>query len=194
MVRGLVKGFANIICHIIYRYDVEGLENLPKDSSALLCSNHIHLLDSVSIVIYIKRMIYIMVKAELMRSKFGNWFFNKLGCFAVERGKGDTKAIATAEDHLSKGELMLIFPEGTRNGMAKGVKVKKGAAMLALQTKTPIIPIGIAGTFKPFSKIKIRIGRPMDLTKYFEKEETSLRDYVTLTNEIMEEIIKLREE
>ncbi len=193
MVRKIVKGFANIMCHIIYRFDVKGLENIPKEGAAIICANHIHLLDSVTIVIHIKRMIYIMVKKELMKSKIGYWFFDKLGCFAVDRGKGDVKAIEDAEGHVKDGDLLMIFPEGSRNGMAKGIKMKKGAAMVALQTKTPIIPVGITGSFKPFSKIKIRVGEPMDLTEYFEMEKTGPREWITVTNKMQEKIISLRD-
>lgn len=193
MFRTFIKGTANVLCHLIYRYDVEGYENLPKEGSAVLCANHIHMLDSVSIVIHIKRMIYIMVKKELMASKIGNWFFNKLGCFAVDRGKGDMKAIESAKNHLKNGDLLLIFPEGKRNGMAKGEKMKKGAAMIALETKAPIIPIGIQGSFKPFTKVKIRVGKPMDMTEYFTKEEVNARDLITLTNKMKDEIILLRD-
>lgn len=193
MFRAFIKGTANVLCHLIYSYDVEGYENLPKEGSAVLCANHIHMLDSVSIVIHIKRMIYIMVKKELMSSKIGNWFFNKLGCFAVDRGKGDMKAIESAENHLKDGDLLLIFPEGKRNGMAKGEKMKKGAAMIAIEAKAPIIPIGIEGSFKPFTKVKIRVGKPMDMTEYFAKEECNARDFITLTNKMKDEIIALRD-
>lgn len=193
MVRWFVEGLANIIFHVIYRFDVKGIENIPKEGKVILCSNHIHAVDSVAIVIHIKRMLYIMVKAELMKSKMGNWFFNKLGCFAVDRGKGDTKAIETAEEHLKNGDMLMIFPEGTRNGMAKGLKVKKGAAMIALQNQTPIVPMGVEGTFKLFSKIKIRIGKQMDLTKYFDMEQTGPREWIEVTNLMKEEIIKLRD-
>lgn len=193
MVRKIVKGFANIMCHIIYRFDVKGLENILKEGAAIICANHIHLLDSVTIVIHIKRMIYIMVKKELMKSKIGYWFFDKLGCFAVDRGKGDVKAIEDAEGHVKDGDLLMIFPEGKRNGMAKGIKMKKGAAMVALQTKTPIIPVGISGSFKLFTKVKIRIGKPMDLTEYFAMEKTGPREWITVTKKMEEEIISLRD-
>ena len=193
MVRKIVKGFANIMCHIIYRFDVKGLENIPKEGAAIICANHIHLLDSVTIVIHIKRMIYIMVKKELMKSKIGYWCFDKLGCFAVDRGKGDVKAIEDAEGHVKDGDLLMIFPEGKRNGMAKGIKMKKGAAMVALQTKTPIIPVGISGSFKLFTKVKIRIGKPMDLTEYFAMEKTGPREWITVTKKMEEEIISLRD-
>ncbi len=193
IIRSIFKGTCNVLFHLMYRFDVKGIENIPKEGPAILCSNHIHLVDSIAEVLFIKRMYYIMVKAELMRSKIGNWFFRNLGCFAVERGKGDTKAISIAEEHLNNGDMLMIFPEGTRNGMEKGIKMKKGAAMIALQTKSPIVPIGISGTFKFMSKIKIRVGKPMDLSKYFAMEETGAREWIEVTNLMKDEIIKLRD-
>ena len=193
IVRTLFRGSCKILFHLIYRFDVKGFENIPKEGAVILCSNHIHFLDSIAEVIFIKRLYYIMVKAELMQSKLGNWFFRNLACFAVDRGKGDMKAIEIAEDHLRNGDMLMIFPEGTRNGMEKGIKMKKGAAMIALQTKTPIIPIGISGTFKFMSKIKIRVGKPMDLSKYFEMEQTGAREWIEVTNLMKDEIIKLRD-
>ena len=142
----------------------------------------------------LKRMIYIMVKKELMYNKLGIWFWNKIGCFPVDRGKADVHALEVAEKHLNDGDLLLIFPEGTRNALEKGKKMKKGAAMIAVQSHSPIIPVGISGSFKLFSKIKIRIGKPMDLSTYFSKEEISARDYIDITNKLQEEIIRLRDE
>lgn len=194
LTRRFLKGFFNIFFHIIYRFDVDGLENIPKEGKAILCPNHIHLVDSIALVIYIKRMIYIMVKMELMNNKFKSWFWKKIGCFPVDRGKADTEALEIAEKHLNDGDLLLIFPEGTRNALPKGKKLKKGASMIAVASKSPIIPIGMHGIFKPFSKIKIRVGKPMDLTAYFEKEELNPRDYIEITNKMQEEIIRLRDE
>lgn len=191
--RWFFKGLFNILFHIIYKFDVEGLENIPSDGKAILCPNHIHLVDSIALVIHLKRMIYIMVKKELMSNKLSIWFWNKIGCFPVDRGKADVQALEVAEGHLNDGDLLLIFPEGTRNALAKGKKMKKGAAMIAVASKSPIIPIGMQGTFKLFSKIKIRVGKAIDLTEYFNKEELNPRDYIDITNKMQEEIIRLSE-
>ncbi len=173
---------------------VIGKENVPKDGAMLLCANHIHVLDSVSIVANTKRMMYIMAKEELFRSKFGNWFFRKVGVFPVTRGTGDVEAIEVANKHLQDGDLLLIFPEGTRNGLARGLKFKKGAAFMALQNNVQIIPIGVSGTFKPFSKIVINIGKPMDISEYKSDEKVDPRKVVALTQKIQEEVIRLRDE
>ena len=191
--RWFFKGLFNVLFHILYRFDVKGLENIPEEGKAIICTNHIHLVDSIALVIHLKRMIYIMVKKELMSNKIGIWFWNKIGCFPVDRGKADVHALEVANHHLNDGDLLLIFPEGTRNALEKGKKMKKGAAMIAVQSKSPIIPVGMKGTFKPFSKVKIRVGKPIDLSEYFTKEELNPRDYIQITNKMQDEILKLRD-
>ena len=193
IIRWSFKGILNILFHVFYRFDIKGLENIPKEGKAIICPNHIHLFDSVAIVIYIKRMIYIMVKKELMGNRLSYWFWDKIGCFPVERGSADNRALETANNHLQDGDLLLLFPEGTRNALEKGKKMKKGASIIAMQNKSPIIPVGIAGTFIPFSKIKIRIGKPLNLDEYYNKEELTPRDHIEITNILQSEIIKLRD-
>ena len=69
----------------------------------------------------------------------------ELGVFPVKRDTASEEAINTAVQHLNDGDLLAIFPEGTRNGLAKGVKPKKGVALIALRAKTPIIPMAMEG-------------------------------------------------
>lgn len=179
--------------HTIMQVKVVGMENIPEKGAAVLCSNHVHLLDSVAIVTHNKRMIYIMAKEELFKSKFGNYLFKNVGAFPVSRGKGDVEAIETANTHLNDGDLLLVFPEGTRNGLAKGIKFKKGAAYMAIQSKVPIIPIGVSGKFKPFSKIRINIGKPIDIQEYIDEEKVDPRKVITLTKKVESEVIALRD-
>ena len=195
LTRTIIKGFANICFHIIYRVDIKGLENIPEEGAAILCSNHIHAFDSVLYVTRIKRMVYAMGKEELFNTKFKNWFMRELGVFPVKRDTASEEAINTAVQHLNDGDLLAIFPEGTRNGLAKGVKPKKGVALIALRAKTPIIPMAMEGSFKPFTKIKVRIGKPMDLQEYYPKEGERInpRHLVTITNDAMNKVIELRD-
>lgn len=194
--RAIVKGFANVCFHILYKVDLKGIENIPKEGGAILCSNHIHALDSVLYVTRIKRMVYAMGKEELFNNKFKKWFMYSMGVFPVKRDSvASEEAINTAVNHLQEGDLLAIFPEGTRNGLAKGVKPKKGVALIALRAKVPIIPMAMEGSFKPFTKIKIRIGKPMDLKEYYpqEGEKINPRNLVTITNNAMDNVIKLRD-
>lgn len=194
VIRSIVKGFAHICFHTIYRTKIKGIENIPKEGKAVLCSNHIHMFDSAGIIAHVKRMTYIIAKEELFKTKFKNWFMRQMGTFPVARGTGGKEAIDTATEYLNQGNLLLIFPEGTRNGLAKGVKFQKGAAYIAIQSKSPVIPIGVTGTFKPFSKICINIGQPIDITEYLDDEKVDPRKVVALTKKIEGEVIKLRDE
>lgn len=193
--RAIMKGAMAIYCAIVYRIKVEGMENLPKEGKTIICSNHVHLLDSVSLVIKFKtkRMIRIMAKEELFNTKLKAMIFYEAGAFPVKRGKGDTEAMELAKKYINEGEMLMIFPEGTRNGFDKGVKIKKGAAVLALSTNSVIVPVGIKGNYKPFTKIRIRIGKPMTLENYTVGEDLNPREIVDLTNKIKDEILNLRD-
>lgn len=194
IIRSIVKGFAHICFHTIYRTKIKGLENIPKDGKAVLCSNHIHMFDSAAIISHVKRMTYIIAKEELFNTKFKNWFMRQMGTFPVVRGSGGKDAIDVATGYLDENNLLLIFPEGTRNGLSKGVKFQKGAAFIAIQSKSPVIPIGVTGTFKPFSKISVNIGKPIDIDEYLDEEKVDPRKVILLTKKIESEVIKLRDE
>ena len=194
--RAIMMFIMRIYCGIVYRIKVEGMENLPKDGNTIICSNHVHMLDSISLVIRFKtkRMIRVMAKEELFRNKVAAWAFRKAGAFPIKRGKGDTEALDVAKGYINKGDMLLIFPEGTRNGLGKGLKMKKGAAVIALSTNSVIVPIGIKGDFKPFTKVRIRIGKPITMENYTTgTEELNPREIVDLTNRMRDEIIALRD-
>ena len=192
IVRTVLKNIMNVYCHIVYRIKVEGIENIPMEGAAIICPNHVHVLDSISFVPYIKRMVYIMAKEELFRTKFKNWIFRAVGCFPVKRGKGDMEAMGVAEDYLDKGELLMIFPEGTRNLLARGGKIKRGASRLALEKNVPIIPVGIDGDYKPFSKVRITVGKPITLEGYAIGDKMQAEDINRLTEKLQEDIVLLK--
>ena len=190
-IRAIVKNTMYVYIRLMYRVKITGLENIPKEGGAVLCSNHIHAFDYVSYGVHIKRMVYAMAKDALFRTKFKSWFMTSVGCFPVKAGPAREQAVNTAIDYLKNGELVMIFPEGTRNGLAKGIKPKKGAALIALRAGVPIVPMGIKGTFKPFSKIVMNIGKPIDTSEYSNGEEVDLRAAINLSNVVWDEIMKL---
>ncbi|MBQ8299115.1 MAG: 1-acyl-sn-glycerol-3-phosphate acyltransferase [Clostridia bacterium] len=193
--RAIMKGAMAIYCAIVYRIKVEGMENLPKEGNTIICSNHVHMLDSISLVVKFKtkRMIRVMAKEELFNTKFKEMIFREAGAFPIKRGKGDTEALEVAKNYIKDGDMLLMFPEGTRNGFDKGVKIKKGAAVLALSTNSVVVPVGIKGNYKPFTKIRIRIGKPINVDGYTVGEELNPREIIDLTNKMKDEIIKLRD-
>ena len=94
---------------------------------------------------------------------------------------------------LKNKELLGIFPEGTRRGMEKNVQVKNGAAFMALRSKVKVIPLGIQGSFKPFTKVYLNYGEPLDFSKYYGKEKDK-EILEKVTKEIMDNIVMLTNE
>lgn len=116
-----------------------------------------------------------------------------LGAFPVKRNSQDIESIKKAMQVIKNGDILGIFPEGTRNGMAKNVKTKNGAAFLVAKTGAKVIPVGIQGNFKPFSRIIINYGKPLDFSKYQSKNPNK-EDLQVISEEIMNSIILLTNE
>lgn len=191
--RIIIKFIFKIFAIIIYRPKIVGKENLPKEGGALLCPNHVSNLDAAVIVSMFQRKVNVLAKEELFKNKFLCWIADLFGIYPVKRGAADMQAIKISLKILKHDGLLLIFPEGTRNGMAKGVKPKNGAVLIAGTAQKPIIPIGIQGSFKPFTRVIVNIGKPIDCTNL--KEEIKDKEQATkLTAELMKTIVDLRDE
>lgn len=184
------------ICHffttILYRVKVNGKENIPKEGGALICPNHVHAMDSVSLVAHSKRRIYALAKEDFYKNKLIKWYAKTCGIYPIKQNSADIDAIKVSLKLLKEGKLLLIFPEGTRNGMAKGKPVKNGPMLIAIKAGVPIIPVGIKGEFKPFRKVTINIGKPIYYNDY--KEKTKDKEVINeLTKNLMSEIKDLRD-
>ena len=191
--RVIIKFIFKIFAIILYRPKIVGKENLPKDGGALLCPNHVSNLDAAVIVAMFKRKVNVLAKEELFKNGFLCWIADLFGIYPVKRGKADMQAIKISLTLLKRNELLLMFPEGTRNGMAKGIKPKNGAVLIAATAGKPIIPIGIQGSFKPFTKVIVNIGKPIDYSKL--KEEVKNKEQASeLTKDLMKEIVHLRDQ
>ena len=190
--RKFLKGLFWLMSVIVYRIRVNGKENLPKDGAALVCPNHVHALDTVLVVVHANRKINVLAKEELFKNGFLRFLAKVFGVYPVKQNSADLGAIKTSLKLLKNEELLLIYPEGTRNGLEKGKPVKNGPMTIAIKAGVPIVPVGIKGSFKAFSRITINIGKPMDFTEY--KEQVNDKEVVTnLTQDLMNEIVRLRD-
>ena len=163
---------------IAYRYRITGIENIPKDGAFLLCANHIHAFDPIVITMFIKRIPKFMAKKELFTPGFGNWFFNNYGAYPIDRSAAvDMQAYRKTMDYLKNGHGVVIFSQGTR--MEGFDNAKSGVAVFALKSGAPIIPVGIRGSYKFFSKIYIHYGEPILMDEYAgQKVKTELVELV----------------
>ena len=176
MLRKIVVFLVYIFNLVVFRVEKNGEENIKEKGAYLICANHRSNWDAPILVSNLKRKVYVMAKAELFKNKFIKWFGRKYSL-----------------NLLKDGEILVIFPEGTRNGMEKNGKAQNGVAYMAIRTGVPVIPVGIQGEMKPFKKVKLNIGEPLDFSQYkTNKPEKEILDKVS--KEIMDNIIMLTNE
>lgn len=190
--RTVIIIIVRILTKIVYRTKLIGKENIPAEGAAIICPNHVHAFDAPIIVSNTKRIINVLAKEELLKNKFLKWLASKTAVYPIKRDSADMHAIKTSLKLLKNKELLLIFPEGTRNGLERGLPVKNGPMAIAIKANVPIIPIGIKGSFKAFSKITINIGKPIYYDEY--KDKVNDKEVVTkLTEDLMKEVVRLRD-
>ena len=157
------KVFYMIRLKLVYRIEVHGLENVPKDNHYIVCPNHLSTLDPPMLAGVMPRRISFMAKKELYDNFFLRWWFDWLGAFAVNREKLGPSTIKTARSIIDSKWVLGLFPQGTRGEVGEIRGISKGFATLARSTKCGILPVGILGTQEvkrlPFSgKIIVNIG------------------------------------
>ena len=180
---------------VMFHYKVRGKKNRPKSGSYIVCSNHLSNYDPMLVSVTQKRQIYYMAKKELFENKFGAAMIRELGAFPVDRGSGDGEAINTAEEVVQDGRLLGIFIEGTRSKTGEFLRPKSGAAMIAYQTQTPVIPVCITPKeqkIKLFRKVTISWGKPLSIEELGLQTGTPAT-FRNASRRIMDEIKQLRE-
>lgn len=186
----------------LWKLRAEGFDKIPTTGPAVLCPNHISFLDSVFLMLLVPRRISFVGKAEYMDSWKTKHLFPMLGMIPIDRsgGKKSMVALDAAEEVLQRGELMGIFPEGTRSRDGYLYKGHTGAARLAVKVGCPIIPIGIVGTDdiqppdakmpKPFRSATISVGRPIRTDRYRDRSDQHFA-FRQIIDEVMFEIREL---
>lgn len=190
IVKVIVKNAILLYCKIVHRVKIEGIENVPKEGAFIFCGNHRTFLDPPLIVVTAKREVHFLAKEELYKNPFLAFLGWAFDAIKVKRDSKDVNAVKTSLKYLKKGECIALFPEGTRNGLAKGEKVKDGAAFFAIRTGAKVIPVGISGGTGHFSRVAIKYGKPLDFSKLrnAEDEKKALEE---ATEDIMKNIIEL---
>lgn len=159
--------------HLVYRVRIEGTENIPKDRKFIVCANHKSYLDPPLLGLCMPFEIRYMAKEELFKNKIFGSLIRSLGAFPIKRGKSDVGALRAAMKMIENGEVIAIFPEGGRSHKDSLRKGKQGAALIAVKSGVNILPVGICGNYKPFARMVVRVGKPIDLSEYFDKKVTA---------------------
>lgn len=127
------------------RWDVEGLEHIPGDGPAIIAANHVSYLDPPLLGIVTPRPIRFVAKRELFQLPLLAGFLRLIGTFPVERSRPDLRAVRESLRVLQRGELLGIFPEGTRNKQGGLKPFLAGVGWLAIKARAPVVPVVIHG-------------------------------------------------
>ncbi len=203
----VVKAVLAPILRLLFRPWAEGAECVPKTGPAILASNHLSFSDHFFAPLPLPRKVVFLAKSEYFTGRgikglFSRAFFSGVGQIPVDRsgGKASERALATGLRVLAGGQLLGIYPEGTRTPDGRLFRGKTGVARLALEARVPVVPCAMIGgfEFQPPGKLTpqfrvrpgVRFGKPLDFSRYYgmENDKLVLR---AVTDEIIYEIMKL---
>jgi 1-acyl-sn-glycerol-3-phosphate acyltransferase len=194
------------ILKAIFRPWVEGMDNIPEEGGAILASNHLSFSDSFFLPMEMDRRLTFLAKGDYftgrgIKGKLTAAFFKGINQVPVDRsgGQASEAALEAGVGILKRGELLGIYPEGTRSPDGRLYRGKTGIARMALEAGVPVIPVAMINTFdiQPpgqvvprVMRVGIRIGKPLDFSRYagLEGDRFVLR---SITDEIMYELMQL---
>ncbi|RRQ81656.1 lysophospholipid acyltransferase family protein [Streptomyces griseofuscus] len=197
------------LLRLVFRPRIEGLDHVPATGPAIIAGNHLSFSDHFLMPAILKRRITFLAKAEYftgpgIKGRLTAFFFRSAGQIPVDRSGKEAGQAAIREGLgvLDKGELLGIYPEGTRSHDGRLYKGKVGVAVMALRAGVPVIPCAMIGTFEaqpPGSAlprvrpVTIRFGKPLDFSRFagMEQQKAVLR---AVTDEIMYAILTLSEQ
>lgn len=184
-----LKGVLRPLFYFVFGLKVDGKEQLNIKGKALIISNHRSNFDPVVLHIIMKRMPHMMSKKEMFKNPALRFILKHVGTFPVNREGYDLDALKTSFKVLNDGCIMGMYPEGTRSKDGELGEFHEGAAMIALRTKSPVIPVYISRIIRPFRRSRIYVGEPIDLLEKLEGIE-SKSEKVTKANEILYDEMK----
>ncbi|WP_326794364.1 1-acyl-sn-glycerol-3-phosphate acyltransferase [Streptomyces sp. NBC_01808] len=193
----------------LFRPRIEGLEHIPEEGAAIVAGNHLSFADHFLMPVMLKRRITFLAKAEYfngpgLKGRLTAGFFHSIGQIPVDR-RGRKAAQAAIEEGLgvlAKGELLGIYPEGTRSHDGRLYKGRVGVAAMALRAGVPVIPCAMLGTrevqppgqkIPSLGQVTIRFGEPLEFSRYegLEDHKAVLR---AVTDEIMYAILSMSDQ
>ena len=194
------------LLRFIFRPWTRGVENVPTSGAAILASNHLSFSDSIFLPLQCPRPVVFLAKSEYFTGKgmkgfFVKLFFKSTGQLPIDRsgGKASEAALNTGLGVLEQGQLLGIYPEGTRSPDGKLYRGRTGIARMALEAKVPVIPVAMIDTEKvqPIGtrlprvrRVGIVYGKPLDFSRFdgMEGDRIVLR---AVADEIMYELMRI---
>jgi len=186
---------AKPILERLFRIEVEGIENIPKNEGVIIAANHRSYLDPPVLNLVSPKPIIFLAKYDLFKVPLLSWLIKKAGAMPLYGNRKDIKTLKRAIEYLREGYYIGIFPEGTRMEPKKFGKAHSGVGLIAIKSKAKVVPTYLDGTDdvlpvgKSFPtlfkyKIKVKFGKPIDFSDWEDTKE----NHQKVANIIMENI------
>lgn len=183
----VVRCLGGLYLRLAKRFSMAGAGKAPDRGPLIVCGNHVNWVDPVVLACATPRVIYFMAKQELFEQSWTARAYLALGAFPVRRGAADRSALRRCIDLLERGQVVGIFPEGTRSRTGRLGPGEPGAAVISLMTGAPICPVGITGYRT--GQLRVKWAQPIDPREFGGPEARRNRQAVAmLTHEIMKRI------
>jgi 1-acyl-sn-glycerol-3-phosphate acyltransferase len=159
--------FAQYFARIFLRFQVEGLEHIPRTGPVIIACNHISFWDPPLVGSSVKRVVHFVAKAELFQNRLFGEVLSRYNSIPIHRGPQARRGLRGAEEVLGNGGAVIIFPEGTRSKTSEFLPPKAGITRLAALTRSPVVPARISGSRQIRRSmlrqvlVRIRFGPPM---------------------------------
>ena len=157
-----LRALVRVFFALFYPIRAKGTAYFPQEGPVLLCANHESLADPVAIICALNRPVRFMAKKEVMDVPVLGWLLRSLGAFGVDRGSGDLAAVRSALNILKEGHALGIFPQGSRSWKSGG-DFQNGAALIALRSGVPVVPVHIHSRARLFRPLRLTFGPAVEL-------------------------------
>jgi cytidylate kinase len=197
LIYGFGSGFTRLFARTLLDFEVEGLDRIPRKGPLIVACNHISFWDPPLVGAHLPREMHFVAKAELFHNPLFGALIRSYNSIPIQRGPQARSGLRGAEEVLSAGGAVLIFPEGTRNKSGELLAPRAGVGRLAAATRTPVAPACITGSnqirrsMRRQVRIRITFGSPMMPPVSGPTDRDEVRAYARM---VMDQIAALRAE
>lgn len=196
------RNIFKILLILFFKLRIRGRENLPAKGGFIMASNHVSYMDPPIVGSAAKKRVHFITSDHLYSGKLLALWYKSVGCLKIKREGTNRSVIRKIIDYLKDGEVIGIFPEGTRSEDGSMKEALAGIGFLALKSRTPVVPCFIKGSEKALprgaksftsAKVFIYIGKPIE-TKEFRYEGDKKEAYRLFSKKVMKAIAQLGKE